>query len=246
MSIVKNIEIKPIAARYANLFVQKHHYSHKVVPNSQVHLGAFLGGRLLGVMQFGPSMDKRKIQHLVEGTGWNEFLEFNRMAFSEELPKNSESRCIGIAMRLLKKYAPHVKWVISFADASLCGDGTIYRAANFVLTNIKPNRSTYRMPTGEVVNQMTASAHRATEQGGKAGVAWIKKQGGQLVPGHQLRYIYFIDPLCREKLTVPVVPYSKIAEVGAGMYKGKRRKPKSKAAAFHVAEGGAVPTPAHQ
>ena len=26
-------------------------------------------------MQFGPSLDKRKIQGLVSGTGWNEFIE---------------------------------------------------------------------------------------------------------------------------------------------------------------------------
>ena len=39
-------------------------------------------------------------------------------------------------------------------------------------------------------------------------------------PGFQLRYIYFIDPTCREKLTVPIIPFDKIDEMGAGMYKG--------------------------
>lgn len=45
--------------------------------------------------------------------------------------------------------------------------------------------------------------------------------GGQYVNGFQLRYIYFIDKSCKDKLTVPILPFSKIDEMGAGMYKGE-------------------------
>ncbi len=41
--------------------------------------------------------------------------------------------------------------------------------------------------------------------------------------GYQLRYIYFIDPAYRAKLTVPELPYSEIDRIGAGMYKGEKR-----------------------
>ena len=34
------------------------------------------------------------------------------------------------------------------------------------------------------------------------------------------RYIYLIDKTC--KITVPILPFSKIDEMGAGMYKGKK------------------------
>ena len=43
--------------------------------------------------------------NLVEGTGWNEFIELNRMAFDNYLPKYSESRCIAISIKLIKKKA---------------------------------------------------------------------------------------------------------------------------------------------
>ena len=39
--------------------------------------------------------------------------------------------------------------------------------------------------------------------------------------GFQLRYIYFIDKSCKDSLTVPILPFSKIDELGAGMYKGE-------------------------
>lgn len=39
-----------------------------------------------------------------------------------------------------------------------------------------------------------------------------------------LRYVYFIDKKWRDRLTVPEIPYSKIEEMGAGMYKGERKQ----------------------
>ena len=146
MATAKDILVKPIDSASARNFVKLHHYSGKVANNSQLHLGVFLSDRLHGVMQFGPSLDKRKIQGLVEGTKWHEFLELNRMAFDDLLPRNSESRALSIAFRLIRKNAPQVKWIISFADATQCGDGTIYRAAGFVLTAIKKNDQIWIAP----------------------------------------------------------------------------------------------------
>src|SRR5574343_765986 len=98
MATAKDLIVKPIKAAVANEFVKSCHYSGKVVQNSQLHLGVFLGNMLHGVMQFGPSLDKRKVQGLVSGTKWHEFIELNRMAFTDALPRNSESRAIAVAM----------------------------------------------------------------------------------------------------------------------------------------------------
>lgn len=141
MGRAKEISLKVIPGKVANPFVRRHHYSGTVVNNSCLHFGVFLDGRLHGVMSYGPSLNKSKILPLVAGTGWNEYLELNRMAFDSVLPRNSESRAISLSIRLLKKYAPHVKWIVSFADACSCGDGAIYRASNFVLTGIKENEA---------------------------------------------------------------------------------------------------------
>lgn len=150
MGRAKEIEVKVIPSKIANEFVKQHHYSGKVVQNSQLHFGAFLDGKLHGVMSFGPSMDKSHVIGLVKGTGWNEFIELNRMAFDDYLPKNSESRCIAIAIKLIKKNAPQIKWIISFADGTQCGDGTIYRASGFVLTDIKKNKTILENSAGDV------------------------------------------------------------------------------------------------
>ena len=213
MGKAKEIVLKVIPASIANPFIRAHHYSGGVVTNSCLHFGVFLDGQLHGVMSYGPSMNKQKMIGLVEGTGWNEFLELNRMAFDSVLPRNSESRALSISLRLIRKYAPQVKWVLSFADACSCGDGTIYRAANFVLTGMKRNEALCILPDagnpdgGTRMHKVVLSANPTTprpELGGKCyfdvtggRFAWkefLQKTGAKLLDGWQLRYIYFIDP----------------------------------------------------
>ena len=236
MGRAKEIIVKVIPSSIANPFIKQHHYSGKVVQNSNLHFGAFLDNQLHGVMSFGSSMDKNKTLNLVEGTKWNEFIELNRMAFDDYLPRNSESFCIGKALKLIKKNAPHIKWVISFADGAQCGDGTIYRASNFILTGIKPNKTILEFPTGDRIAAMTLESHftldivkKQCEYFGiehkyRTRSEWLKIGNGKIkyIEGYMLRYIYFIDKSYRNRLTVPEIPFSKIDEIGAGMYKGER------------------------
>lgn len=235
MGRAKEIIIKVIPASIANPFIKSHHYSGKVVNNSCLHFGVFLDGRLHGVMSYGPSLDKSKILGLVDGTGWNDYLELNRMAFDDYLPRNSESYCIAKSIKLIKKNAPHIKWIISFADGCSCGDGTIYRASNFVLTGIKKNSDLCQLPNGEKIHSMALKSNPLAprkELNGKTFFdvsngtynfkKYVEAAGGKILTGYQLRYIYFIDKSYRKKLTVPEIPFSKIDEMGAGMYKGEK------------------------
>lgn len=305
MGAAKDIILRPIPASVANAFVRSVHYSGKIVNNSQVHIGVYWQGKLEGAMQFGPSLDKRKLIGLVEGTLWHEFIELNRLAFSDALPRNSESRALGIALRMLKKHAPQLKWVVSFADATQCGDGTIYRAAGFVLTQIKQNDQLWVAPDGDarfsrvsltdnrshgeqakerrrchrvsvtkgaaIIHGIAARRgyaehgglnlvqHSASMRPGIGAIGTAARTGGGSsmrayveagftpLPGYQLRYLYFLDPSCRERLTVPILPFSEIERVGASMYRGKPRVGSADSGTPEpTGGGGAHPTPTLQ
>jgi len=221
--------------------VHRLHYSGKSVRNSQLHLGAFIDGRLNGVMQFGPSLDKRNVIGLVRDTEWNGFIELNRMAFGPLLPRNSESRALGVALRMIRREYPQIEWVLSFADGTQCGDGTIYRASGFVLTGIKRNTSIWRAPSGEVftdvglrtgsgqrdkalavVNKMSVTKGAHIGNDGSASMKKYVDAGFKPIEGFQLRYVYFTNPEARARLTVPVMPFSMIEEMHAGMYRGEK------------------------
>lgn len=233
MGRAKEIIVKVIPSNIANEFVKKHHYSGKVVPNSTLHFGCFLDGKLHGVMSYGNPLDKSKVLPLVQPSKWNEMLELNRMAFDDYLPKYSESRCIAIGIKLIKKNAPHIKWILSFSDGTQCGDGTIYRATGFVLTAIKKNHNTVQLQNGEVIHKMTLESSPLQKRPELNGMSYyqltngkynfqqyVDAVNGSILVGYQLRYIYLIDKSC--KITVPILPYSTIDKMGAGMYKGEK------------------------
>lgn len=214
MGLAKKIIVKPISSQAAARIIKSLHYSGKVVRNSQVHFGVFLDGKCGGALSFGPSMRRDLILPLVEGTKWRNCIELNRMALADWLPRNGESRSIAVAMRLMRKNYPHIEWVVSFSDGTQCGDGTIYRASGFVLTGIKENLQMRIDPSTGKPMQSMAAYHKGKSKEFKS---WEK------IPGFQLRYIYFLDPTARERLTVPIIPFSEIQKRGAGMYLGKPR-----------------------
>lgn len=231
----KDILLKPIPARQASDLIRRVHYSGKTVQNSQLHIGVFLNGRLEGAMQYGPPLDKSKLLGLVEGTPWNGMLELNRMAFSDALPPNSESRAIAVSIRLLRRHAPHVKWIVSFADGTQCGDGTIYRAAGLLLTGITRSKNLAQLPDGTVIHKMTLESSPTTprpEAGGRTYYDvthgrydfhhYVQAVQGRILPGFQLRYLGFVDQTWRSRLTVTPLPYAAIDAAGARMYRGER------------------------
>jgi hypothetical protein len=230
MGRAKEIIVKVIPAKIANDFVKKHHYSGKVVPYSVLHFGCFLDGKLHGVMQYGHSMVKANTYTLVTPSSWNGYVELNRMAFDDYLPKNSESRCLSISIKLIKKNAPHVKWILSYSDATQCGDGCNYRAAGFYLTGIKVNKTMLKFPNGEVVADIVFRNDYKDPQVksicSKYGIDMASNIWNQIkkiakpIDGYQLRYIFLIDKSCQ--ITTQILPFSKIDELGAGMYKGKK------------------------
>lgn len=244
METAKDIIVKVLPSQIANVFVKKWHYSGKVVNSSQLHFGAFLNGDLHGVMSYGCPLDKRKVLGLVvdehgEPAPWNDMLELNRMAFDNILPKNSESRCIAISIRMIKKNAPNIKWLLSFADGTHCGDGTIYRASGFKLTGISKG-SMIELPEkywalnggGKYAHRLSLQSkssimHRVMEKdlqlnGMNKQLEWYaEKLGTKIVEGFQFRYIKITDD--RYRLSVSELPFNKIGEVGGGMYLGQKR-----------------------
>ncbi len=242
----KDIRLEPISAKDAAKIVRSIHYSGKIVQNSKVHFGVFLGGRCGGALSYGPPILKRPTIRLVRDTPWNGMLELNRMALADWLPKNSESRALAVSLRILARNYPALEWVLSFADCTQCGDGTIYRAAGFWLTSIKKNTALLCMPDGLIVNKKTLCHGHFS--GGRIGTAVARDLGAVPLEGFQLRYIKGLRPGVKERLTVPILPYSALDEAGARMYRGEWRTGAGSAAGgtpgIQPGGGGSIPTSA--
>lgn len=268
MFTAKDIIIKVIDSKSSRSIVERYHYSGKCTQNSQIHFGVFLNEKLEGALQFGPSIDKRRMAENL-GIGFNDALELNRMALSDKCPKNSESRALGICLRMLKKKYPHLKIIISFADACQCGDGTIYRASGFKLHSFKKNNSLLSNKNGDIISDKTlndillpdgrrlTSILKAGEVIAKKTIDNVLLSNGKYlssyllkyshltaIDGYQMKYLFFFDKELEKKFNF--VEFDKIPD-NVKMYKGvKRTEHDNNVPSFHDGESGANQTSALQ
>lgn len=130
----KNYYMEVVPVKVARELVKKYHYSGKVVANSTLHLGVFdkKTDELVGVLQYGyPMNPARTPQKLVVDSNQHEMYELNRMAMTDDAPKLSESQAIGLSLKFIKRFRPHIKWLLSFSDGKEGNVGTIYQATNW-------------------------------------------------------------------------------------------------------------------
>ena len=186
--------------------VRAWHYSGKPYCKSIMHIGAFLDDRLCGVLAWGPGIDTRKLIGVIPGTPWDGYLELNRMAFSSALPRNSESRALSICVRLMRRHAPWLHWLVSFSDGAQSGSGTIYRAAGWTLTQQRENVTLYRAPNGVIVSQV--GVRTSTKLQRMIGAKSIAESQCTRLQGKMRRYMMSMRRECDDIIESMKIPFA--------------------------------------
>jgi hypothetical protein len=111
------------------------------------------------------------------------------------------------------------------------------------LTDGRSKQQQQQQQAKAIVSRTTTKGTHILETGASS-MKQYKDAGWKPKQGFQFRYIYFLDPTARQRLTVPILPFSEIDRRGAGMYKGKPRvrSVDSDTSATHAEKGGANPT----
>lgn len=137
-----NLELREIRKELAELCYEKWHYLGKKGFMASYNIGVFWGGRLWGCVSFGGISAEETIQGLFGTTKQDGFFEIKRLALSDDLPQNSESRIIAIAIKLLRKIKT-VKAIITYADTAVGHTGVIYRASGFQYKGLTAQKSDF-------------------------------------------------------------------------------------------------------
>ena len=145
-SSLQSLAVEECTVADVRAFIEEHHYSKSIKGVTPSHcFKVLLAGRRVGAAIFGlPSM-RETIEKYGE-FGRFKLLELRRFVMIDDTPRNSESKSIGIMLKLLKKHG--VKRVLSYADPNYGHVGTIYRATGFTLLAQTPSISVvlYRDP----------------------------------------------------------------------------------------------------
>lgn len=207
---LQDIRVIPIPILAAKTLIVRHHYLHSLPGGTQLALGVLLGSRLLGALTLG--VGPYNAHSLVEGAAPNDCLTLTRLWLSDELPKNSESRVLGIVLRSLRRHTG-VKFLVSYADPAQGHLGTIYQASGWLYTGPSEAMPLYDLGDGKPRHSRSLShafgthsvRHFATHNVGVKLVPQVAKH----------RYLYFLDPSWQARLRPPVWPYPKREKNGA-------------------------------
>lgn len=202
-----DFNVREIDRDISNKTIIKNHYSKKVYNGTYIHLGVFIKGEFLGVLQYGYAMNPASGGSLVTGTEMNQYLELNRMWLDDKAVRNSESKAISYSIKYIKGKLKTIKWIQSFADERCGGLGIVYQACSFRFYG--EHTSSFWELDGETFHNSIMTSEKA----GKRGYNLLNNQNNkERVIQHtlrQFRYIKFLDKSWIKKCTKKEQPYLK-------------------------------------
>ncbi len=199
-----SIRIVPIQYAVTKRILIEHHYLHSMPAGTQINLGALVENRLLGVLTLG--VGPTHAYRLVDGAAPNDCVTLTRLWLSDELPKNSESRVLGIALRSLRK-ATSFKFVLTYADPNAEHVGTIYQATNWIY--IGESQAMPLLDFGDGIGRHTRSV---AHDYGTHSLKHFEKHGmtvKKIPQAAKHRYVYFLNKSWRSRLNPEQLPYPK-------------------------------------
>jgi hypothetical protein len=205
------ISVLAIPKKQADAIIKAGHYSGSVAWASNVHLGVYCEGHLLGAMQFGPAMNPRSGHKIVEGSTPKTWLELNRLWLEDDKPANTASRAISCALQIIKATRPQIEWVQSFADERCGRLGAVYQACSFDYLGF--HRSKFFKIDDTWIHKSMLQRPLVDKRGWKQGplVHWAQANADRAVPYefNQYRYVKFLRSSARKRLLKPILPYPK-------------------------------------
>lgn len=198
------IQVYPVPFRIARCVIERDHYLHSMPGGTKLAFGVFAHNSLQGALTMG--VGPYGAPSLVAGAASDDCLTLTRLWLSGDLPRNSESRVLGIILRSLRRHTD-LKFLLTYADPLHGHMGTIYQATNWLYIGLSQPMPLYDLGDGRPRHSRSLShaygSHSMAHFRRKDVVVKLLPQE----PKH--RYLYFLDPSWRQRLVVPVLPYPK-------------------------------------
>ena len=203
--LVANVDHRVLRA-----LIARNHYSG-TCSRITVGYGVWYKGRLSGGIVFSAGVG-RFANTYCPICAPTEIIELTRLWLADHLPKNSESRVIGIALRALRRGRGRFRAVLSYADEYAGHVGTIYQATNWRYMGIT-RAANSKMRIGDLI----VSPRSLTSRYGTSSIPKLKRilgrddieRIGEGVIKHV--YMYPLEPVVAAWLDAHKKPYPKPA-----------------------------------
>ena len=227
----RDIWVRRISVKAARPLIATHHYS-RTMPDAtrEVFAGYFPDNTLAGLIAFGMGAGKNQYVRLLADIADGEYRELSRLWSPDGMPKNTESRLIAAAIRLLD---PSVRLIVSYADPAQGHLGRVYQATNFLYLGMTDGGERLVDESGQEVHSKLLSVYRMRhpEMAEWTGRDIAAHYGFTTIPNPaKHRYVYARRPDDRAVIAVLAEPYPRAVAAS------------SDAPGIQPGEGGSQPT----
>ena len=189
----------PEAIRYACL---NFHYA-KAIPQISLGYSVFnLKNEWCGVILFGRGANPRIASCF--GLAQGQVVELVRMALNGK--QETTSKALAMALSAIKKDAPLVKLIVSYADKNQGHAGIIYQATNWFYTG-----EIAKSETGIIVRGKLRHRRSIGKKYGNSSIAWLRKHVdavARIAHGEtKLKYVFVLDKRLRKRIAGISKPY---------------------------------------
>lgn len=188
------------AAKYA---CERWHYTRSM-PNAGAKIGVWEDGAFIGAILFGIGAGRSTDGRRYGLERANEVAELVRVALRAD-HRTPVSRCVAIAIRMLRQQSPDLRLLISFADTEQGHHGGIYQAGNWTYAGLTSGDRVY------VVRGQRKHPKTVHSLGWKQSEAWLRQHVDpnatcELTPGKH-RYLMPLDDEMRKVVAPLAQPY---------------------------------------
>jgi hypothetical protein len=192
-----NLVVRPISRSLARTVCEAHPHAQTLPNSSRYYMAAYLDGKIAGLAVWGWGiMPRHTPRHLFgDASDVNDYLELCRFFVYDWCPKNTASQFLSITHRIIRKYAPAIKWLYTYAAGFQGMVGGIYKAANYDYIGRTLCNSFIYVPGRGLVHNI-ALWHRYGTISGSNDASLRRFQ--DMVPdarrwcGYNFRYIYWL------------------------------------------------------
>lgn len=136
----KSLIVRPVHGDWLARWIAERHYLGYSPAGARLRLAVYFEGNLVGGMLW-----ERPAARALDQV---QTLELSRMYLKDACPKNSESRVLAVATRIIRAELPGVSTLIAYADPAHGHSGTIYKAAGWEFAGETKPRPWSQRPDG--------------------------------------------------------------------------------------------------
>jgi hypothetical protein len=202
---VRDMIVAPVSVSDVAEFARRYHYTG-FEGSALWRWGLWNNAVLHGVVAY--NLPTRSVCESVFGPDhFDKVWHMGRLVLSEDSPRNSESRLIGLSLKEIEKTRPGIWAVLTYADPSVGHIGTVYQATNAIYTGRSDASSVRYYIDKNGKRHGTRATSCRTDEAETRG--WTLHRGET-----KHRYVYILGNKTQRRqrlqmLKYPILPYPK-------------------------------------